>query len=58
MKALLMAKIAWDDVSAQTITNCFIKCGFNKNIQITNEVQNNDGNELWVGLPVRVNEIP
>ena len=42
-----MAKISWDDVSAQTITNCFIKCGFNKNIQITNEVQNDDENELW-----------
>ena len=45
--ALLMAKSAWNDVSSETITNCFIKSGFDKNLQLANETENDDGTILW-----------
>lgn len=45
--SLLMTKSAWNDVSTETITNCFIKSDFDKNLQIANQTENDDGTILW-----------
>lgn len=44
--AVNLASYSWDCVTEETIKNCFTKCGFGSNIEISNEVISFEENEV------------